>query len=175
MGAGSAGVQAQEAPPRPPRARPRPLPAAPPPRGCAASARRSAHRRACGPAWRGKGTPPPRGSTPQSPRQGWWPPPPAPCRPPRRRRPPQPPPWPGRPATSPRRELARPRAPRRRTPRGGRALGGFALGLARGACAGAAEGWIAAPPGGPVPRRSAVRVRITGRSGFGERDGNALN
>lgn len=122
LGCGRGGW-AWEAPPAPP--------ALPAPTRVRGLGRRSAHRRACGPAWRGRGTPPPQGSTPPSLRPGWWPPPPAPCRPPRRRRPPRPPPWPGRPATSPRRERARPPAPRRRT-RGRRALGGQALGGARG-------------------------------------------
>lgn len=98
-----------------PAPRPRPLPGPPRPHAGPRPRRRSAHRRACGPAWRGRGTPPPRGSTRPSPRLGWWPPPPAPCRPARRRRPPRPPPWPGRPATSPQRERARSRPPRRRT------------------------------------------------------------
>lgn len=145
-------------------ARPRPLPGPPRPH---AGPRRSTHRRACGPAWRGRGTPPPQGSTPPSLRPGWWQPLPAPCRPPRPRRPPQPPPWPGRPATSPQRERARPRAPRRRA-REGCARGGLALGLVRGAGAGAAEHRSRRPLAvGPAAQRRPASRTCGHRAGLG--------
>lgn len=59
-----------------------------------AGARRGAHRQACGPAWRGRGTLPPQGSTPPSPQQGSGLPRLGPCRLGRPCRPPRPPPWP---------------------------------------------------------------------------------
>lgn len=88
-----------------------------------AGARRGAHRQACGPAWRGRGTPPPQGSTPPSPQQGSGLPRLGPCRLGRPCRPPRPPPWP--PASDERPAREEPlQAPRRRTWCGRRALAG---------------------------------------------------
>lgn len=107
-----------------------------------AGARRGAHRQACGPAWRGRGTPPPQGSTPPSPQQGSGLPRLGPCRLGRPCRPPRPPPWPPASYERPAREGIL-QAPRRRTWCGGRAL----TGLENAACPRPRrrnEGWLPA-------------------------------
>lgn len=113
-----------------------------------AGARRGAHRQACGPAWRGRGTLPLQGSTPPSPQQGSGLPRLGPYRLGRPCRLPRPPPWPPASDERPAREGLL-QAPRRRTWCGGRALAG----LGNAACPGPRrrnEGWL------PVQQRLLV-------------------